>query len=157
TADLARRPARAITRSPASGPRQAAARTRRRRWPGPSDARGQATVELALALPVVLLALLAVVQVGVVVHHRLLVANAAREGARAAAVDPTPEAARSGAVGAGGLDPARLEVHLGPSAALSTGDRVTVAVRYRSPTDVPLVGALLPDVTFSSAVTMRVE
>lgn len=133
---------------------------------------GQATVETALALPVVLLALLAVVQVGVVVHHRLLVANAAREGARAAAVEPTPAAARAAAATAG-LDPARLDVVLhsssagapgagGPAAPIGhsgagTGDRVTVTVRYRSPTRVPIVGHLLPDIPLASAVTMRVE
>ena len=37
------------------------------------------------------------------------------------------------------------------------GDRVTVVVRYRSPTDVPLVGVLLGDVTVTGAATMQVE
>ena len=45
----------------------------------------QATVELALVLPVVATLLLAVVQVGLVVRDQIRVTHAAREAARAAA------------------------------------------------------------------------
>ena len=37
------------------------------------------------------------------------------------------------------------------------GDTVTVTVTYLEPTDVPLIGALLPDVEVSATVTMAVE
>ena len=57
---------------------------------------GQATVEVALLLPLLALLLLAVVQVGLVVRDQVLVTHAAREAARAAAVDPQLEAARRG-------------------------------------------------------------
>lgn len=116
---------------------------------------GQATVELVLSLPVVLLAVLAVFQVGLVVNDRLLVTHAAREGARAAAVEPTDAAASRAASAATGLDPARLTVTL--AGGRSTGDRVTVQVDYRSPTGVPLVGHLVGDVMVTATVTMRVE
>ena len=62
--------------------------TRRRARRG--STRGQATVEFAFVLPLVVLALLAVVQVGVVVRDQLGVVHAAREAARAASVDPDP-------------------------------------------------------------------
>ena len=52
--------------------------------------RGQATVELALALPLVCLLLLAVLQVAVVARDRLAVEHAARAAARAAAVSADP-------------------------------------------------------------------
>ena len=52
--------------------------------------RGQATVEFAFVLPLLVLALLAVVQVGLVVRDQLGVVHAAREAARAASVDPDP-------------------------------------------------------------------
>ena len=55
---------------------------------------GQATVEVALLLPLLATMLLAVVQVGLVVRDQVLVTHAAREAARAAAVDPTEDAAR---------------------------------------------------------------
>ena len=117
--------------------------------------RGQGTVEVALALPVVVVMMLAVVQVGLVGRDQLLVWHAAREAARAAAVEPNPGAARSAAVGAAGLQPGRLVVSLGGGT--TAGDLVTATVRYRSPTEVPIVGRLIGDVDMSAAVTMRVE
>ena len=55
--------------------------------------RGQATVELALGLPVVCIGVLLVLQLALVGRDAVLVAHAAREAARAAAVDPTRRAA----------------------------------------------------------------
>jgi hypothetical protein len=37
------------------------------------------------------------------------------------------------------------------------GSRVTVTVTYRAPTAVPVVGAVLGDVSLTSSATMRVE
>lgn len=51
-----------------------------------SSSRGQATVEFALILPVVLTLLLGTIELGYLAHNHLTMANAAREGARAAAV-----------------------------------------------------------------------
>lgn len=116
---------------------------------------GQATVEVALLLPLVATMLLGVVQVGLVVRDQVLVTHAAREAARAAAVAPTEAAARSGAEEAARLDPARLAVEL--SGSTQPGGRLTVTVRYRSPTTVPLVGALVGDRTLTATATMRVE
>jgi hypothetical protein len=103
----------------------------------------------------VCLLLLVVVQVGLVVRDQVLATHAAREAARAAAVDAREEAPMAAARAAGPLDPSRLVVvkrdRGGP------GSRVRVDVTYRSPTDVPLVGALLGDVELHAAVTMRVE
>ena len=48
---------------------------------------GQSTVEFALVLPVVLAFLLACVRVGLLARDTLLLAQAARAGARAAAVE----------------------------------------------------------------------
>jgi Flp pilus assembly protein TadG len=116
---------------------------------------GQATVEVALLLPLLATMLLAVVQVGLVVRDQVLVTHAAREAARAAAVDPTDAAAREGAEAAARLDPSRLAVEL--TGSTEPGGRVTVTVTYRSPTDVPLVGQLVGDHTLTAEATMRVE
>lgn len=113
--------------------------------------RGQATVELALALPLLCLLVLAVVQVGVVVRDRLAVQLAAREAARAAVVAADPAAVGTPAAQrAVQLRPLQVRVEAG-------GDTVTVTVTYIEPTDVPLIGALLPDVEVSATVTMAVE
>jgi hypothetical protein len=117
--------------------------------------RGQSTVELALVLPVVLTLALALVQVGLVVRDQVRVTHAAREGARAAAVSADPGAPRQAVDRNVGLAADRLEVSSrGRGAA---GSHVTVSVRYLAATDLPLVGALLPDLELSAAATMRVE
>jgi Flp pilus assembly protein TadG len=116
---------------------------------------GQATVELALLLPVVVVLLLAVLQLGLVARDVVLVAHAAREAARAAAVDDDPDAPRQAAEASGGLSAGRLSVDV--SGRGEAGSRVRVEVRYRIPTSVPIVGALIADHEVTSTATMRVE
>lgn len=106
-------------------------------------------------LPVVAILLLAVVQVALVARDQVAVVHAAREGARAAAVDPDPAAPRRAALAGGALDEARAKISTSGRGA--PGSRVTVEVRYRSPTQVPLVGGLVGDVELVAATTMRVE
>jgi hypothetical protein len=109
--------------------------------------RGQATVELAVTLPFVVVALLVVLQVGLVVRAQVLVVHAARESARAAVGEPPPPPE--------GLDPARTEVAI--SGGRTSGDRVTAVVTHRVRAAVPLVGAVFPDVELRGGATMRVE
>ena len=116
---------------------------------------GQAAVELALVLPLVVLLLLALVQLGLVVRDQILVVHAAREAAREAAVDPAADAPRRAARASSTLADDRLTVTTtGRGAA---GTRVRVEVAYRAPTAVPLVGAALGDLTLRASATMRVE
>jgi len=114
-------------------------------------ARGQATVELALALPFVAVLLLAVAQVLVVAHGQLAVEHAAREAARQAAVGAAPSDARRAAAGAGLPSGAQATVrHL-------DGGLVEVTVRRRLVTDVPLVGPLTPDLDLVGRAAFRRE
>lgn len=121
-----------------------------------SPLRGQATVEFVLVLPLVLVVCLAVVQVAVVARRDVLVAHAAREAARAAAVEPDDTAAlgaaRAAAVRASPLDSRRLSVTL-----TRLGELVEVTVRYDDPTDVAVVGRLVGSVRLQERVTMRRE
>lgn len=112
-------------------------------------------MELALALPVLITLLLAGVQVLLVARAQLAVTHAAREGARAASVAAQPRAAADHAARAGvTLDDLRARL----SVSTATGNhRVRVVVRARVPTDVPLVGALIGDVTVSAESTMATE
>lgn len=116
---------------------------------------GQAAVELALVLPLVMLLLLGLVQLGLLVRDQILVVHAAREAAREAAVDPGAEAARRAAAASSTLDAGRLTVTASGRGA--AGSRVKVEVAYRAPTAVPLVGAALGDLTLRASATMRVE
>jgi Flp pilus assembly protein TadG len=120
-----------------------------------SGGSGQATVELALVLPVVVLLALALSQVAVVSVDSVLVHHAAREAARAAAVEPSPGVARDAAVGAAGLNSDSLDVSL--SGGSEAGDSLAVTVTYVSSTSVPLVGRFVGDVQLESTVTIRVE
>ena len=119
--------------------------------------RGQSTVESAVVLPVIVVLLLLIVQLGLIVRDHVLIVHAAREAARAAVVTTTSDrldAARRAGTGAGPLDPDRLQVS---EELLTGGERVRVRVDYVSRTDLPIIGALLPDVALTGDATMRLE
>jgi hypothetical protein len=110
--------------------------------------RGQATVEFALLLPVLVLAAVAILQVGLVVRDYVAVVHAAREAARAASVDSDAAAAAHRVLPG-------ADVHVGPRP--DVGEPIRVDVAFRSVTDLPLVGALLPDPELHHSASMRVE
>jgi len=116
---------------------------------------GQATVEAALVLPLLVLCMLTVVQVGTVAYTKVLVAHAAREAARAASVDPQLSTASEAALRSGPLDQSRLGVALGSGR--QTGDRLVVLVTYQAPTDIAFVGWMVGDIRLEAEVTVRVE
>jgi len=116
---------------------------------------GQSAVEFALVLPFAVLVLLAVIQVGAVVHDQVMVTHAAREAVRVAAVSPDAAAVRRAAATAGDLDPARVEVTISDRA--QPGSLVRVYVACSCATELPIVGALVPDVPLSAEATMQVE
>ena len=112
---------------------------------------GQATVEFALALPLVALLVLGIVQLVVIARDQLAVELAAREGARAAAVAASPATAAGAAARAAvGLDPLHVTV-------TEQDGRVTVTVRHDSSTTVPVIGPVIGDVEVSATVTMQRE
>ena len=117
---------------------------------------GQASVELALTLPVLAVFVLAIVQAVVIGRDHLLVAHAARGAAREAAVDQRPAAIRKAALSAApALKPARVSTEA--SYGRGSPDIVTVSIRYRAPTVVMVVGSLLPDVVVEAKAAFRVE
>ena len=98
---------------------------------------GQASVELALVLPVLFGLLLVLGQVGLVVVDDVLAVNAAREAVRAAVVtkgDPMPPA-RKAALASGRLDPARLGLVIDDD-----GATMAAHVVYRIAVIVPFAG-----------------
>jgi len=105
---------------------------------------GQATVEVALALPLVAVVLLVVLQIALVERDAVALTAAARAAARRVMVDPGVAGARDAAVRETRLDARRLSVTVSGDTAV--GGYATVVVRYRSPTDVPLVGSFVGDV-----------
>lgn len=112
---------------------------------------GQATVEFALVLPLVIFLILAILQTALVVRDYVATVHAAREAARAASVDRRPEAAVDAA--------ARVlrRAHVDVGARPAVGGPIRVVVTYTSHTDLPLVGLLFPDPELHASATMRVE
>jgi hypothetical protein len=113
--------------------------------------RGQASVELALVLPLLALFLLALVQTALVARDAVLVQDAARAAAREAAVDSgigrVRDAARRTLAG--------VEVEVLRTGGI--GEPVEVRASYHEHTDLPLVGPLFPDITLTARATMRAE
>jgi len=116
--------------------------------------RGQATVEFALIVPLVVVVVLAVVQVAVVAYAQLAVTHAAREVARTIVVDP-------------GIDSDRAVANVGLLASddLSTSvsfensgvDMVDVVVSYEVPSISRLFEPLLGDLQVRGHVRMLAE
>jgi hypothetical protein len=117
---------------------------------------GQATVELVLVLPLVVLAMLLVLQVGLVAAAHLQVVHAARDGARAASVHGDGAAARAAVARHSGLDGNRTDVVVDLDEG-ATVPLVSVEVRHRVRTEVPLVGQLVGDPTVSATTVMALE
>ena len=122
------------------------------------DESGQATLELALVLPLLLMLVTAIVQIGMVMHDYLDLTDAVRTGGRAAAVSRTvanPAAAVEGSLraAADGLTPARLAVTV--TSTWQAGADVKVAATY--PYTISIFGIPLHTGSLASSTTQRVE
>lgn len=123
--------------------------------------KGQSLVETALMLPVVLLLLTGIIDFGMMFNNYLIVSNASREGARAAAIGSTDvqidNVVDNAAVS---LDSSNLTVTIDPTQAegRKSGDTVTVTVRYRHSMMTPIIAAIFPGpVDLDSSTSMRCE
>jgi len=112
---------------------------------------GQSTVEFVLVLPLVIIVLLCTLQVVSVVRTRLLLEQAVHEAARAAALSPDEptilEAARRALPG--------VDLELGRRPKI--GGAISVVLRVKVHTDIPVVGPLLPDPMMRARAVVRVE
>jgi Flp pilus assembly protein TadG len=121
---------------------------------------GQSLVEISLILPIVILLVVVVFDLGRAVYAHHTLGNAARGGLRVAIVDQTPagiqEGARSRAVG---LDPNTLIVTPIPCTTPSTiiGCEIGVQVSYPFEPITPLVGNIVGPMTLQSTSRAPVE
>ncbi|MDH7576899.1 MAG: pilus assembly protein [Bacillota bacterium] len=122
--------------------------------------RGQALLELALILPVLLLLVFGIIEFGRVFHGYLVVTQAAREGARVGVVGGTDEEIGTTVEQvAASLDASRLQINVDPPEGMRVrGESLRVEVNYSVPLVVPLIAELAPNpFPLTAAATMRVE
>lgn len=133
-----------------------------------SRSTGQALVEFAFVLPVLLLLMVAIVDFGIIFYTQMTVTNAAWEGARAGAtiVDPAQgDQEITGAVQAAayGLDNARLTIDIEPAQdepprdqpyPAPRGESLTVTVGYQVELSFP---ALTVPVTGQAVTRMEYQ
>jgi Flp pilus assembly protein TadG len=126
--------------------------------PRRASQRGQATVEFALVLPILLTVLFAIAEMAVAFGDYIEVSGAARDGARAASVsrltgNPAGAAVNAARASAGGVDLAQLGVTVDSTWAQGSLVRVTVTYPYT----IRLYGMGVASGTLSSTTSMRVE
>ena len=113
---------------------------------------GQSTVEFALVLPLLLMLILGLLQVGVMVRDQIMVLGAAREAVRQAAVINDPEVITGAARKAAPVLDLSVEISRGSR----RGEAANVRVSGR-PVKLPLVGNMVSAITLKASATLRVE
>lgn len=126
------------------------------------EERGQAVVEMALVVSLLLLLLLGVFTFGQVMHTYLSVTYAAREGARAAALGQNDAAVTSAVLGAlpETVSVEKVTVSVTPAEGnRPRGTPIQVQVTYPVAIDLPLVAQALgqDEIVLRGTTTMRAE
>lgn len=119
---------------------------------------GQASVELILVLPVLLVVVAAVCQVALALNSYLVITAASREGARRGAETGSAEAAEKAALkSCSGLPGGSPSVVVDFPQGREKGDPVRVSVSYSVPLLVPGLENLLSGPTFRGSTSMALE
>ncbi len=112
---------------------------------------GQATVELALVMPLIIGLLLIILTAGLVVRDQLAVWHAASAGARAASISPdSPDAVQQAVESEVQLRPIHLRI-------IREGDLITVEAKYPRTIGLWLFKFITPPLILSATVTMHVQ
>lgn len=127
------------------------------------EKRGQAAVEFALLLPVLLLILFGTIEFGRLFAASLVLGNAARDGARLAAVGADDgevvDSVLAACLSLGEDAREQIEVDIEPAdGERESGGTVTVALRYSLPLVTPVLSDLVPNpFPLTAECVMRVE
>lgn len=123
------------------------------------DDRGQALVELALIMPLLIMLLFGVIEFGRVFNAYLTVTSASREGARAATLGADNSTIQQKVKEATPhFDQSKLTVDIVPFSDRKRGDSVSITVNYSIKLYAPLIDiALSNPVDVSNKTVMRME
>lgn len=121
--------------------------------------RGQATVEFALTIPILMLVFLALIQTGIIAHGQIMVTQVAREGARqATTAESNGEIERAARQSAAGLRQGSLNISYSAPKGWKVGEPVTVIAQYDVPVVFPAIKGIFGAATVVQAsTTMRIE
>jgi Flp pilus assembly protein TadG len=125
--------------------------------------KGQALVEMALVLPILILIVFGITEFGRIFNAKIIVINASREGARYAAVNGTAvtdtQITDKVKNSAPSLDPLKMTVNVNPvQGARTRGAAVAVAVYYPVEIVAPVISVFTGNPYIVNAqTTMRVE
>lgn len=122
--------------------------------------KGQALVEFAIILPVILLMVMGIVQFGMMLNSYLSITNAAREGARVGIIGSTNTEIRDAITGTSpSLQPEKMIISITPSESTrNSGDTLTVSINYDYELTVPIISNLFNNaVVLKAQTSMRIE
>jgi Flp pilus assembly protein TadG len=122
--------------------------------------KGQALVEMALILPIIILVLVAIIDFGLLFNNYLLVTNSSREGAREAALGQSDEDIQSDILHLlSTLKESEISINIYPSkSSRSQGSQVVITVGYQYKFLTPIIGRIFTSpMIVESKTTMRVE
>jgi Flp pilus assembly protein TadG len=121
---------------------------------------GQALVEMALILPLLILILMGTMEFGRIFHSYLLITNASREGARAGIIsgtDPEIKSKVKDVAATLGLTDDQITITPAPSAR-TRGVPLTVKVDYSVNLITPVLDFIVPNpFSLTASTTMRME
>ena len=124
------------------------------------DRQGQALVEMALVLPILLLLFMGIFEFGRIMSASLIISDLARDGVRHGVVGYSDRNIKDLVEDRRAwLETDRLQVEISPSAtSREKGDPLEVRVKYSLPLVAPFVSSLLPNpFPLESQCIMRIE
>lgn len=116
--------------------------------------RGQALVEMALTVPILLILLIGIIDAGWIYNHQLILTNASREGARVGALNEDDDTVRSAVTNYLTQSDYKPMPAAGDITIDQAGDTTTVQLRSTVPF---LFGRSGPAITLQAETRMRRE
>jgi len=122
--------------------------------------KGQALVEFAIILPIIMLLIMGIFQFGMMLNAYITIENASREGARAGIIGSSDAGIETLIISTSpSLEPERLTVTITPNEiSRISGGTLTVKVTYNYELTVPIISSLFNNViVLNGHTSMRVE
>jgi Flp pilus assembly protein TadG len=122
--------------------------------------KGQALVEFAVILPLLLLLIMGIIEFGMMLNSYLTVRNVSREGARAGIVGSTNAEIENTIISTSpNLEESKLTINITPAeGSRKSGDTLTVQLTYKYELIVPIISSLLGnEIDLKAQTSMRIE